>query len=66
MTPEQFKENRKSLGMSQRELARALGGVNERTLRRWETGEIDIPGPVQRLLRLFILDPDIAHPDRPS
>lgn len=49
MTPADLKARRQRLGLSQGQLAQALGmaGRNgERTVRRWESGEYDIPGPV--------------------
>jgi hypothetical protein len=53
MTPKQFVTHRHKLGLSQAELGRALGfkgdGVN-RTVRRFELGETDIPGPVANLM----------------
>jgi DNA-binding transcriptional regulator YiaG len=63
MNAHEFKANRQALGMSQRQLATALNlpPVNgDRTIRRWEAGERDIPGPVQKLMRIFIDDPDLA------
>lgn len=52
MTPQQFKSARHALKLSARGMARALSDpdtperqVNPRTIRRWESGEQDIPGP---------------------
>lgn len=44
MTPIEFKEARQSLGLSQQDLASTWGmGKNgERTIRRWEQGEIPV------------------------
>lgn len=44
MTPDQFKNARQSLGLSQRDLAAEWGmGTNgERTIRRWETGVVPV------------------------
>lgn len=39
MTPEQFKEARRSLGYSQQGLAEEWGMADGRTIRRWESGE---------------------------
>lgn len=47
MTPAAFKAARKALGLSQNALARALRVADGRTVRRWEAGERDIPGPAQ-------------------
>lgn len=49
LSPADLKARRQRLGLSQAELARALGMTGsgaERTVRRWESGEYDIPGPV--------------------
>lgn len=56
MTPAEFKEARLRLGLTQSELARALklGGDGKRTVRRWEHGERDIPGPAQVAVRLML------------
>lgn len=53
MTPTEFKSIRIAQGLSQKALARALGVSSARTVRRWEAGERDIPGPVQGLMRLL-------------
>lgn len=44
MTPQQFKEARKALGLTQRELAKVWGmpSNGERTIRRWERGEVPV------------------------
>ena len=54
MTPLQFKKARLSLCLSQRDLADLLelGIHGERTVRRWEEGERDIPGPVILVMEL--------------
>lgn len=48
MTAEQFKKARVTLGLSQDDLAilLRLGPNGKRTVRRWETGEVPVPGPV--------------------
>lgn len=49
MTGKQLKAARKRLGLSARGLADALempGRWADRTVRRWESGELDVPGPV--------------------
>ena len=45
MTPAKFKAARQALGLSQDAMARALLVKSGRTIRRWESGERDIPGP---------------------
>lgn len=49
VTPADLKAARKRLGYSTRELAEALrlGKGGGRTVRRWESGETPISGPVQ-------------------
>ncbi|MCW2249355.1 DNA-binding transcriptional regulator YiaG [Azospirillum fermentarium] len=56
MTPEAFKEARHTLGLSAQGMADALGVAEGRTVRRWEAGDRDIPGPAIALLRIW-LDP---------
>lgn len=49
MTPERFRTARKSLGMTQKQLAEALrmGTHGWQTISKWEGGGATIPGPVQ-------------------
>lgn len=70
MTPEQLKEARRNLGLSASAMARALsdpdkpprigdpgkaaGQVDPRTIRRWEDGTQDIPGPVVAAVTLMM------------
>jgi DNA-binding transcriptional regulator YiaG len=55
MSPERFREIRKSLGMSQKDLARALNyGIDgDRMIRRIESGTAKPSGPVIRLLEFL-------------
>jgi len=46
MTPDDLRTLRKRLGLTQAELAERLRN-SERSIRRYEDGERDIPGPVQ-------------------
>ena len=52
MSPEDIKRIRRSMSMSQRQLAHAirLGPNGDRTIRRWENGEIPITGPASLVL----------------
>ena len=50
MTPQEFREARHRLGLSQAKLATALG-VNVRTVKRWESGDVDIPRTVELAMR---------------
>lgn len=45
MTPTDFRAARQQLDLSQNTLARLLRVSSARTVRRWEKGERDIPGP---------------------
>lgn len=56
MSPEEFKEAKRKLGLSAQGMATALGVADGRTVRRWESGERDVPGPAIVLLRIW-LDP---------
>ena len=49
-TPSGFKAAREKLGLSQNALARLFRVSGGRTVRKWESGERDIPGPAQVLL----------------
>jgi DNA-binding transcriptional regulator YiaG len=50
MTPTDLKDSRRRLGLSQTKFAALCRVESARTVRRWEKGERDIPGPVVRLL----------------
>jgi DNA-binding transcriptional regulator YiaG len=52
VTPADLKRARERLGLSQAEFARAVNVQSDRTVRKWEAGERDIPGPVVVLLAL--------------
>lgn len=51
MTPQEFKNLRKNLGLSQRKMGEALGIKNYRTIQRYEAGELPIQGSVLMVLR---------------
>jgi hypothetical protein len=53
VTPNQYKSAIDRLGLSQVGAARFLG-VDDRTSRRWISGERDVPEPVSRFLRYLI------------
>jgi len=50
MTPAEFRYIRHALGLSTQGLARLLQVSSGRTVRRWEAGDRDIPGPVRVLM----------------
>ena len=56
MTPAELKAARQALGLSAEGFAQAVRVESGRTVRRWESGERDIPGPVLALLDIW-LDP---------
>jgi DNA-binding transcriptional regulator YiaG len=45
MTPAEFRAARHAIGLSAEGMARALKVSSGRTVRRWEAGDRDIPGP---------------------
>ena len=48
LTPEQFRDTRKRLGLTQKGLATALrmGSHGWQTISKWESGATPVPGPV--------------------
>ena len=53
MTPRELKAARHTLGLSAEGFARLVGAATGRTVRKWESGDRDIPGPVVKLLYLL-------------
>ncbi len=56
MTPAEIRASRQSLGLSQTGLAEALrlGPNGERTIRRWEAGDIPVTGPASVAIELLV------------
>lgn len=56
MTPAEIRAARKILGLSQSGLAEALrlGPNGERTIRRWEQGDIAVTGPASVAIELLL------------
>lgn len=54
MTPAELKAARHTLGLSAEGFARACMIESGRTVRRWEAGDRDIPGPVIQLVRIWL------------
>lgn len=50
MTPEALRAARTTLGLSAEGLAKLLHVESGRTVRRWEAGDRQVPGPVSVLL----------------
>lgn len=61
MTPAEFRHIRHALGLSTEGLARVLSVHSGRTVRRWEAGDRNIPGPVRVLM--LILSSGVIKPD---
>ncbi len=53
MTPSTFKSIRKSYNLTQTQLARLLRIEDIRTIRRYETGERPVSGPVSVVMELL-------------
>jgi len=52
MTPAELKSKRHALGLSAEGFARAVRVQSGRTVRKWEAGQRDIPGPITVVLEL--------------
>lgn len=63
MTPETFRAARKSLSLSQRQLASVWGmGQNgERTIRRWEKGDVPVNPIAAYCINLMIKEQHMTH-----
>ena len=54
MTPVQFKDARKALGLSQNAMAEALGLKTSRAIRQFESGDREVSGPVAKLVDMLL------------
>ena len=62
MTPAELKSARRALGLSAEGMARVMHVASGRTVRRWESGTQDIPGPVVVLATAILAVPALrAH-----
>jgi len=61
MDPIDFKIARNRLGLSVRDMVALFGLGSDRTIRRWEEGEKDIPGPVLLLIDLCLNIPQVRE-----
>lgn len=59
MTPEELKSARHALGLSAEGFAQWVNVQGGRTIRKWEAGDRDIPGPVQVLVRAALESADV-------
>ena len=55
MTPTQFKDARKALGLSQNAMAEALGLKTSRAIRQYESGDREVSGPVSKLVDMLLV-----------
>lgn len=56
MTPDDLKAIRKRYGLTIRGLAALLRIRDEKTIRRWESGEVPVSGPASIVLELMDAD----------
>lgn len=61
MTPADLKSARRALGLTQSGLAQFVRVASGRTVRRWEDGSRDIPGPIIVLLTAAIESPEVRQ-----
>lgn len=61
MTPANLKSARHALGLSAEGFARLVNVESGRTVRRWESGERDIPGPVTVIVRALMDSRAVRH-----
>jgi transcriptional regulator with XRE-family HTH domain len=54
LTPVQFKDARKALGLSQNAMAKSLGLKTSRAIRQYEAGERQVSGPVAKLIAMLL------------
>lgn len=54
MTPVQFKDARKALGLSQNAMAEALGLKTSRAIRQFERGDREVSGPVAKRVDMLL------------
>ncbi len=57
MTRDQYRDALAQLGLAQEEVGRLLGS-GPRTARRWASGEVEVPGPVEMHIRLWLARPE--------
>ena len=60
MTPAELKTARHALGLSAEGFARLVQVESGRTVRRWEAGDRDIPGPVIVIVEALMASREIA------
>jgi transcriptional regulator with XRE-family HTH domain len=65
MTPNQLRQLRKRLGLTQKVFAEVLK-VAPNTVARWERGEIGMRPSTQLLLEMFAREVDLTYPSIPK
>lgn len=63
MTRDEYRGALAALGLAQEEVGRLLG-AGPRTARRWASGEVEVPGPVEMHVRLWLELPEILDVTR--
>lgn len=56
-TPQEIKEARKVLGLTQRDFARLVGSSTP-TIERWEAGAKEVSGPIALLVKMILDNPE--------
>lgn len=59
MTPQQFRAIRHGWGLSQRDMAALVGTRTGRTVRKWESGEREIPDSAKLLVSFYLRFPPL-------
>jgi DNA-binding transcriptional regulator YiaG len=62
LTPKELRFLRKTMGLTQAEMATRLGN-NSQSVARWEKGECEIPGSSEKLLRAIFLAANLRKGD---
>jgi DNA-binding transcriptional regulator YiaG len=61
MTPDELKSARQTLGLSAEGFAKLIRVESGRTVRRWEAGDRDIPGPVTVLIEAILANHEVRR-----
>lgn len=61
MTPDDLKSARRALGLTAEGFASLVSVQGGRTVRRWEAGDRDIPGPVIVLVSAILSDRSVRR-----
>jgi len=60
MNRDEYRAALEALGLAQEEVAHLLH-VGPRTARRWASGEIAVPGPIEIHVRLWLRHPEVLR-----